>query len=224
MAICSASMAPARLSAIDALKNSPMFKSLFNTGQEAVLQNASATGGLRGGNTEHSLYDLGSNTLSQLISEQISTGSAAAGFGESSLIMKYPEFADKIKSGWDVKDNASKQADLTQLGEVYSAAASGNWSLALKQAQARVDADKAAGKADPEDQAFVDQITAAEGGDENARKGVLTTLGTHIAAVSGPEHFATVYGALKGGYTLGPATFGSMIMGNRRPFAADQSR
>jgi hypothetical protein len=122
----------------------------------------------------------------------------------SSLIMKYPEFADHLKQGWDLKDNAAKQADLTQLGEVYSAAASGNWPLALKQAQARVDADKAAGKADPEDQTFVDQITAAVGGDEGAKKAVLTTLGTHIAAVSGPEHFATVYGALKGGYTLGP--------------------
>jgi hypothetical protein len=120
----------------------------------------------------------------------------------SSLIMKYPEFADHLKQGWDLKDNAAKQADLTQLGEVYSAAASGNWPLALKQAQARVDADKAAGKADPEDQTFVDQITAAVGGDEGAKKAVLTTLGTHIAAVSGPEHFATVYGALKGGYTL----------------------
>jgi hypothetical protein len=47
----------------------------------------------------------------------------------SSLIMKYPEFGDQIKSGWDVKDKAAKTADLTQLGEVYSAAASGNWAF-----------------------------------------------------------------------------------------------
>lgn len=74
--------AGAAQAAIDALKNSPMFKSLFNTGQEAVLQNASATGGLRGGNTEHSLYDLGSNTLSQLISDQLSRLGGLAGLGE----------------------------------------------------------------------------------------------------------------------------------------------
>jgi hypothetical protein len=120
----------------------------------------------------------------------------------SSLIAKYPEYGEQIKSSWDVKDKAAQAADLTQLGEVYSAAASGNWDLAHRQAQARVDADKAAGRSDPEDEAFLQQIDAATNGDEKARKAVLTTLGTHIAAVSGPEHFASVYGALKGGYTL----------------------
>jgi hypothetical protein len=68
--------------AIAALKASPMFQSLFKTGQEAVLQNASATGGLRGGNTEHSLYDLGSNTLSQLIEDQLSRLGGLASLGE----------------------------------------------------------------------------------------------------------------------------------------------
>jgi hypothetical protein len=48
--------------AIAALKASPMFTSLFNTGQEAVLQNASATGGVRGGNTQGALYELGRTT------------------------------------------------------------------------------------------------------------------------------------------------------------------
>jgi hypothetical protein len=120
----------------------------------------------------------------------------------SSLMTKYPEFADKLKQGWDVKDKAAQQSDLTQLGEIYSAAASGNWELAKKQAQARLDADKAAGQADPSDEQFLSQVDAASTGDNEARKAVLTTIGTHLAAVSGPEHFATVYGALKGGYTL----------------------
>jgi hypothetical protein len=122
----------------------------------------------------------------------------------SSLITKYPEFAEQLKSGWDVKDKAAKESDLTHLGEVYSAAASGNWDLAHKQAQARVDADKAAGRADPEDDAFLQQIDAAAGGDEQARKAVLTSIGTHLAAVTGPEHFASVYGALKGGFHIIP--------------------
>lgn len=120
----------------------------------------------------------------------------------SSLITKYPEFADKLKTGWDVKDEAAKSADLTHLGEVYSAAASGQWDLAAKQAQARIDADKAAGHADPSDDAMLEQINAAATGDERAKKQVLTLLGTHLAAVAGPDHFASVYGALKGGYTL----------------------
>lgn len=69
--------------AIDALKSSPMFQSLFNTGQEAVLQNASATGGVRGGNTQGALYELGSNTLSQLISDQLSRLGGVANLGAS---------------------------------------------------------------------------------------------------------------------------------------------
>ena len=42
--------------AITALQNSPYFKMLYGQGQEAVLQNASATGGISGGNTNHSTY------------------------------------------------------------------------------------------------------------------------------------------------------------------------
>lgn len=70
--------------AIAALKQSPIFTSLFNTGQEATLQNASATGGLRGGNTEGALYDLGSNTLSQVLQNQIQNLFGAAGVGQGS--------------------------------------------------------------------------------------------------------------------------------------------
>lgn len=69
-------------SAIANLKSSPLFTSLFNTGQEAVLQNASATGGLRGGNTQGALYDLGSNTLSQVIQNQIQNLFGTVGVGE----------------------------------------------------------------------------------------------------------------------------------------------
>lgn len=57
--------------AIDALKASPLYQSIFNNGQEAVLQNASATGGLRGGNTQHSLFNLGTDTLAKVIQQQI---------------------------------------------------------------------------------------------------------------------------------------------------------
>lgn len=117
----------------------------------------------------------------------------------SALVMKYPEYADQIKGGWDIKDKAAQQADLTQLGGIYSAASSGNWDLAAKSAQDRVDADKAAGRADPEDQQLVDMLSS---GDAAKQKAALGLIGTHIAAVTGPEHFGTVFGALKGGYTL----------------------
>jgi hypothetical protein len=79
--------------AIASLKASPAFTSLYNTGQDTILQNAAATGGLRGGNTESSLANYGSGLLSQVIQQQLagygglaSTGVGAtnslAGFGQ----------------------------------------------------------------------------------------------------------------------------------------------
>lgn len=68
-------------SAIEALKNSPFFKQLFSAGEEALLQNASATGGVRGGNTQRSLADFGENTLMQTIQQQLASLGGLAGLG-----------------------------------------------------------------------------------------------------------------------------------------------
>lgn len=57
--------------AIEQLKQSPYYQSLYGAGEEAILQNASATGGLRGGNTQRSLADFGRDTLSQTIQQQL---------------------------------------------------------------------------------------------------------------------------------------------------------
>lgn len=69
--------------AIAALKASPMFTSLFRTGEEAILQSASATGGLRGGNTQGALYEHGEDTLARLIERQLASlgGISGAGVG-----------------------------------------------------------------------------------------------------------------------------------------------
>lgn len=69
--------------AIDALKQSPLYTSLFNTGNETIQQDASATGGLRGGNTQRSLADFGSSLLSSVIQNQIGNLSSMAGLGEN---------------------------------------------------------------------------------------------------------------------------------------------
>ena len=73
-------------SAIDFLKASPGFTSLYNQGSDTILQNAAATGGLRGGNTQNSLAQFGSGLLAQTIQQQLAqlgglvqTGSGAAG-------------------------------------------------------------------------------------------------------------------------------------------------
>lgn len=61
----------AQQAAITGLQQSPYFQSLYNQGTQSVLQNAAATGGLRGGNTNASLYNLGQQTLAQTIQNQL---------------------------------------------------------------------------------------------------------------------------------------------------------
>lgn len=70
-------------SSLDALKASPLFQQLFGAGQDAVLSSASATGGLRGGNAQRSLYDAGEDTFAQIIQQQLANlgGLSSAGLG-----------------------------------------------------------------------------------------------------------------------------------------------
>jgi hypothetical protein len=69
--------------AIQGLKDSPLFRSLYDTGEEALLANASATGGLRGGNTQRGLADFGSDTLARVIQQQLSNLGGLRGSGQA---------------------------------------------------------------------------------------------------------------------------------------------
>jgi hypothetical protein len=71
--------------AIDQLKGNPFYQSLYRTGEEAILQNASATGGLRGGNTQHSLADFGADTLMKAIEHQMAGLGGLAQMGMGSV-------------------------------------------------------------------------------------------------------------------------------------------
>lgn len=63
--------AGAQQGAISSLQASPLYQSLFNNGQETLLANASATGGLRGGNTQGALANFGRDTLAGVIQNQL---------------------------------------------------------------------------------------------------------------------------------------------------------
>ena len=69
--------------AIDALQNSPFFQAQLNQGTNAILQNASATGGLRGGNTQAALAQFAPQLLQQTYQNQLANlgGLASAGLG-----------------------------------------------------------------------------------------------------------------------------------------------
>lgn len=77
--------------AIDSLKASPGFTSLYNTGSDTILQNAAATGGLRGGNTQNSLANFGSNLLGTVIQGQLSNlgGLVNVGVGANNSVGQF---------------------------------------------------------------------------------------------------------------------------------------
>lgn len=114
----------AQAAAIKALENSPQMRSMLQQGENAILQNASATGGLRGGNTQAALAQFRPQLLSQLIENQFSNLGSIAGLGQASAA---GQAAAAQQSG-----NAVSQA-LAQQG----AAAAGN-ALAQGQAQAQM--------------------------------------------------------------------------------------
>jgi len=57
--------------AITNLQNTPTYQALFDQGNRTVLQDAAATGGVRGGNTTNSLAQFGSGLLSNTIQQQL---------------------------------------------------------------------------------------------------------------------------------------------------------
>lgn len=70
--------------AIEALQKSPQFQMLMQQGENALLQNASATGGLRGGNLQAALAQFRPQILSQLIESQFGKLGSLSGLGQAS--------------------------------------------------------------------------------------------------------------------------------------------
>lgn len=66
---------------IEELKQSPIYQSRYNAGEEALLQTAAATGGLRGGNTQRGLADFGSDVLASVYSDLLARLAGVAQFG-----------------------------------------------------------------------------------------------------------------------------------------------
>jgi len=79
--------------AISGIENSPMYQSMVQQGENAITSNASATGGLRGGNTQAALAQFRPQMLQQLLDQQYSRlggitalgQNAAAGVGNAGM-------------------------------------------------------------------------------------------------------------------------------------------
>lgn len=74
----------AQQQAIAALQSSPQFQALQQQGENAILQNASATGGLRGGNVQGALAQFRPALLSSLISQQYERLGGLTNVGQAS--------------------------------------------------------------------------------------------------------------------------------------------
>lgn len=122
----------AQQQAIQALQQGPQFQAMQEAGQNAILQNASATGGLRGGNTQAALAQFSPQLLSQLINQQFSqlgglsqmgqasaAGQASAGMQTGSNIAQLLQQQGAAAAGGQLaQGSVARQgiADLTQFG------------------------------------------------------------------------------------------------------------
>ena len=75
----------AQATAIDRIANSPILQELTRQGEEAILQNASATGGLRGGNVQGALAQFRPQMLQQEIDKQYARLAGLSGMGQSAI-------------------------------------------------------------------------------------------------------------------------------------------
>jgi hypothetical protein len=75
--------ADAQTGEINNIQNSPEMAALTKEGEASILANASATGGLRGGNTQGALAQFRPQVLSQLISQRLGQYGTLVGSGQS---------------------------------------------------------------------------------------------------------------------------------------------
>lgn len=74
--------------AIAQLEQSPMMRALTQKGENAILQNASATGGLRGGNVNAALAQFRPQMLAQMIESQFGKLGGLSSLGANSAAMQ----------------------------------------------------------------------------------------------------------------------------------------
>lgn len=120
--------AEAQQAEIDALRASPLYQSIFNNGRDTILATASATGGLRGGNTQDALARFGGDALSQVIRQQLSdyAGTIGIGMGSDQAIGNFG--AEAVR---DINDSRNAGAGaMAQSALVRGGIAAQNWANA----------------------------------------------------------------------------------------------
>ena len=100
--------------AISAIEKGPQFGAMVEQGEEAILANASATGGIRGGDVQGALATFRPSMLSQLIESQYSKLGGISQMGQASA-------ANVGAAGMDMGTNVAQM--LQQSGDAQANAA-----------------------------------------------------------------------------------------------------
>lgn len=74
--------------AMQELMDTPLYQGLMEQGEDAILQNASATGGLRGGRTQGALANFRPNLLNQLLQQQFNNLGGLNDVGRSAAVQQ----------------------------------------------------------------------------------------------------------------------------------------
>lgn len=104
--------------------------------------------------------------------------------GLAALLGAFPEFSEEAKAAFNALDSNKREADVTQMGEIAMLAGSGDFERAAGVLRARIEADKAAGQYDPQDEAILE---AMESGDPARQKQALGMITYGIGVAVGPD-------------------------------------
>jgi len=107
--------------AIDSIQNSPEFAALMKSGETSILQNASATGGARGGNTAAALAQYRPAVLAQLINDKFTRlgtttqlGQASAAGAASAALTTGSNISNAMLQNGQIVGNANAGAALAR--------------------------------------------------------------------------------------------------------------
>lgn len=112
----------------------------------------------------------------------------------AALAFRFPEFSEAIKRGFDAMDGSAQRQQFQAMAEITSAARTGNFDLAARLLEARIQADTQAGR--PADQMDAAILAGLRSDDPEARQSSVDLLERATAAVD-PEHYAATYGTFQ---------------------------
>lgn len=111
----------------------------------------------------------------------------------ANVVTKYPELDKQIKQSWDLLNEDTKEAELRETQNLYSAISTGQIDIATKMLEDRKQAAINSSDQKEADEAGVLLTKLKEPG---GKEYVQAQLGTGLASIMGPNNFASVYNAL----------------------------